>query len=183
VDETVVIFFRPELLPLAVEKPVAWHESRTRPVYVNVKYKDRKTVIYRVVRPGGPAPLPGESTIRDQVGQLNHYPNHFFHGVLAMRAESWQAAAGEFAMVIRADSSNTVAFNNRAWCLLRAGIALGNAEDNARTAVEREPDNVDYLDTLISVLLAVGKSEEAESYRARMESISAVNGGAKEGGD
>lgn len=176
VDQGVVDFFRPQLLPLAIDKAAAWNESRTRPVYVNTKYTDRKTVVYRVVRPGGPAPLPVEknNAMRRELSQLKHQNTHFFHGILAMRGENWQTAAGEFYYATQSDSTNPVPFNNRAWCLLKAGQALYMAEEDARRAVALDPDNLDYLDTLVQVLMEVGKTEEANVYRSRMEALEAV---------
>ena len=174
VGEAVVDFFRPSLLPLCTDKPVAWYETRLRPVYLNAEYEDRTTLIYRIVRPGGPPPLAVEAdrkTMRASLAALHHQPNHFFHGVLLMRAESWQSAAGEFQYVINADSTNSAAYNNRAWSLLQANRALDSAESDARKAVSLEPDNPDYLDTLVEVLKATGKETEAARHRARLDSM------------
>ncbi len=177
VDQAVVDFFRPELLPLVLDKGFVGNEPRLRPVHLNLKYRDRATVVYRVVRPGGPQPLPDERGIREQLAQITHQENHFPHGILAMRGEHWQVAAGEFAYAISADSSNSAAFNNRAWCLLQADMALPSAESDARRATALDPENPDYLDTLIAVLRRVGKGEEADRLVARLEALEARRGG------
>lgn len=177
VDQAVVDFFRPALLPLALDKGVVGNESRLRPVYLNLKYRDRATVVYRVIRPGGPKPLPDERGIKEQLAQITHQENHFPHGILAMRGEHWQVAAGEFAYAISADSTNAAAFNNRAWCLLQADMALPNAESDARHATALEPENPDYLDTLIAVLRRVGKHEEADRLGTRLEALEARRAG------
>lgn len=179
VDQAVVDYFRPELLPLAVDKAAVWWESRTRPVYLNTRYQNRSTVVYRVVRPGGPPPLESERTMKKQLGDhLQHPKNHFFHGILAMRGGNWLTAAGEFNRAIMADSSNAVAYNNRAWCLMKWGRAKESAVDNARMAVKLDPDNEDYLDTLVQVLGWVGKPGAAAVYRARLDSLKAAHAAA-----
>lgn len=175
VDQAVVDYFRPELLPLAVDKAAVWWETRTRPIYLNTRYQNRSTVIYRVVRPGGPPPFDSEATMKKQLGDhLKHPKNHFFHGILAMRGEHWLTAAGEFNRAIIADSTNAVAFNNRAWCLMKDNKARRSAQDNAHMAVRLEPDNLDFLDTLVHVLLWAGKPDEAAFYRARLDSMKAA---------
>ena len=177
VDQAVVDFFRPALLPLAMDKGVVGNESRLRPVHLNLKYRDRATVVYRVIRPGGPKPLPGEGGIKEQLAQITHQENHFPHGILAMRGEHWQVAAGEFAYAISADSTNALAFNNRAWCLLQADMSLQNAESDARHAVALDPENPDYLDTLIAVLRRLGKGEEADRLAPRLEALEGQRAG------
>ncbi len=174
VDQAVANFFRPQLLPLVLDKAVIWNDPRLAPVYVNRTYKDRTTLVYRVIRPGGPPPLPGEKAIKTEIGEIDHGPNHFFHGILAMRKERWTVAAGEFAYAVLRDSTNTVAMNNRAWCLLQAGRFLEDAEQTAKRAVDLEPANLDYLDTLIEVLDAENKPEEAAIYRSRVDSLTAA---------
>lgn len=173
VDQAVVDYFRPALLPLALDKGVAGNEPRLRAVYVNLKYRDRHTIVYRVVRPGGPEPLPEEKSRRELLELVTHQENHFVHGILAMRGERWQVAAGEFAYAISADSTNATAFNNRAWCLLQAGLSLPSAESDARHAVALAPDNPDFLDTLIAVLRRVGKDEEADRLEPRLRELEA----------
>ena len=146
-------------------------------MHLNLKYRDRATVVYRGIRPGGPRPLPGEGAIKEQLAQITHQENHFPHGILAMRGEHWQVAAGEFAYAISADSTNSAAFNNRAWCLLQADMALPSAESDARRATALDPENPDYLDTLIAVLRRVGKGEEADRLVERLEALEARRGG------
>ena len=177
VSQAVVDVFRPSLLPLVLDKGVAGNEPRLKPVYINDDYKDRRVLVFRVDRPGGPGPLPGEEAIKKQLALLTHQETHYVHGILAMRGERWQVAAGEFAFVIVREPENADARNNRAWCLLQANFALGNAEEDARKAVELDPENLEYLDTLVAVLEAVGRAEEAGFYRARMDSLSARTGG------
>jgi hypothetical protein len=169
-NEEVLRMDLPALLPLVLDKPVAWHEPRLSPAYIEAS-PGRNTLIFRVLRPGGPPPLRSERAIKKELAQLDHHPNHFFHGLLAMRRERWSAAAGEFALAVRADSTNTVAMNNRAWCAVQAGFGLETAEPDAREAVAREPENTDYLDTLVALLKALGKTEEAVAYEEKLNRL------------
>ena len=176
VAQAVVDFFRPALLPLVLDKGVAWNEPRLAPVYLDNRYLNRRTLIFRVVRPGGPAPLPSEQGIKEQMALITHQENHYVHGILAMRGERWQVAAGEFQFVINKEPENAAALNNRAWCLLMANRVLAAAEEDARKAVSLEPENPDYLDTLIELLQAQGKEGEVVPFRARLDSLDAARG-------
>jgi len=173
-NQQVTRVFRPDLIPLVEDKPVVWHETRLAPVYVDDRYVDGRTIIYRVVRPGGPEPLASENGIKRQLGNIEHSKNHFLHGILAMRAEKWYGAAGEFYYVEQKEPENAAAFNNRAWCLLKANRDLGIAETDARKAVDLEPDNVDYLDTLVEILKTTGEKPRAlELWESRLEAARA----------
>ncbi len=178
VDQGVVDFFRPALLPLVLDKGVIWNESRLAPVYVNSRYRNRRTIVYRVVRAGGPPPLAAEAKVKDDAGAVDHGPNHYLHGLLAMRGKKWEIAAGEFEYVILRDSTAARALNNRAWCLLQAHDNLPSAEHDARRAVAVEPGSLDFLDTLAEVLVAEGKRGEADRVRARMRGLGDSDGGA-----
>jgi len=158
--------YRPELLPLVVDKPVVWHETRLDLVRADTRYLDGTTTVFRVVRPGGPGPMALEGDILKDVGEIDHSKNHYFHGVLAMRAERWSAAAGEFVYVIakNPDAEGVeYALNNRAWCLYRMG-ALDQASSEARKAVNLQPENLDFMDTLIRVLAAQERASALEHW-------------------
>jgi len=107
-----------------------------------------------------------EGDILKDVGEIDHSKNHYFHGVLAMRAERWSAAAGEFVYVIakNPDAEGVeYALNNRAWCLYRMG-ALDQASSEARKAVNLQPENLDFMDTLIRVLAAQERASALEHW-------------------
>ena len=168
-NQHVTRVFRPSLLPLVEDKAVVWHEPRLAPVYIDDRYIDGRTLIYRIVREGGPEPLPSEEGMKKRIGVIDHSSNHFVHGILAMRSERWFIAAGEFLYVEQQDPENPAAFNNRAWCLLKAGQLLDQAELDARKAVNLDPDNPEFLDTLVQILRASGdKPRAVELWETRL---------------
>jgi len=64
VNEWEAAHFRPALTPLARDARVITAEPRLVPVYFDVASPGHRTLIYRVVRPGGPAARPGEDEVR-----------------------------------------------------------------------------------------------------------------------
>jgi hypothetical protein len=62
--------FRPALLPLVRDASTVASERRLVPIYFEQSTRGMRTVIYRVVRPGGPPPLPGEEEIRGSLVRL-----------------------------------------------------------------------------------------------------------------
>ncbi|HEX7879159.1 MAG TPA: hypothetical protein VF720_07095, partial [Candidatus Eisenbacteria bacterium] len=64
VNEWVAAHFRPALTPLARDANVIDAETRLVPIYFDVASPGHRTLIYRVVRPGGPAAMPGEDEVR-----------------------------------------------------------------------------------------------------------------------
>jgi tetratricopeptide (TPR) repeat protein len=164
------------LFALVFDRGVARNDPRLRPVHAINDYPGRLALIFRVRRPGGPAELPNEPRLQDVLVDLGHSENHFVHGLLAMRGEDWTVAAAEFSYAVRNEPDNAMARNNQAWCLIQAGRLFETAEAQARKAVELEPGNADYLDTLIEALKAVGKEDEAVMMQARLDSLEAAGG-------
>ena len=170
--QAVIDFFRPMLLPLIMDKGYVTNDPRLAPVYLDTQYVNRRTMIFRVVRPGGPAPNPEEAHLKPRLAEITHQEDHFPHGMLALRAGRWQVAAGEFEYVLRRDPENADALNNRAWALYKANVgALGVAEENARKAVSIQPENADYWDTLVAILQAAEKTEEAAEAEATLRRL------------
>jgi hypothetical protein len=72
VNDRVTASFRPELLPLIRDPRVVATETRLSPVYFEQSTRGQWTAVYRIVRPGGPAPMPGEAELRQaMVGVLS----------------------------------------------------------------------------------------------------------------
>jgi hypothetical protein len=70
VNDWVSRSFRPELLPLATDPRVIAAERRVVPIYFTQSERGFRTLIYRIVRSGGPPPFPGEEQIRASVIDL-----------------------------------------------------------------------------------------------------------------
>ncbi len=162
------------LLPLLMDKAVAWNDPRLRPVYIDNKSVGKRVLVFRVDRPGGPVAIAAEKEVKPRMSILTHTENHKLHGMLAMRGSRWAIAAGEFAYVVERDSTDAVSHNNRAWCVLQTGQWLHMAEEHAHKAVALDPSNADFLDTLIQVLRAAQKPDEAAFFQARLDSLLAT---------
>jgi len=67
VNDAVARAFRPELLPLVTDPDRIRSERRLAPVYFSVSSRGVRTIVYRVVRPGGPPPRPGEGQVAEGI--------------------------------------------------------------------------------------------------------------------
>lgn len=67
INDWVTERFRPELLPLAFDAAVVAAEPRLRPIYFEQSTRGMRTLIFRIIRPGGPPPTIGEDEIRQSV--------------------------------------------------------------------------------------------------------------------
>lgn len=72
VNDWVTERFRPELLPLIRDPYVVATEPRLSPVYFEQSTRGQWTAVYRIVRPGGLSPMPGEAELRQaMIGVLS----------------------------------------------------------------------------------------------------------------
>ena len=62
------------------------------------------------------------------------------------------------------DSANVLIANNYAYSLSERGVNLDRALELAELAVEKEPENSSYLDTIGWVLYKLGDYSKAEEY-------------------
>jgi hypothetical protein len=168
VDSEVLSGMGSGIAPLSLDKPVAWHETRVRPVYVRIRGRDRNTLVFRVVRPGGPEPFSGEEAMKKAVGPMNHTEDHHLHGVLAERSGAYWVAAGEYALAVAVDELDAASRAGVARTLLLAGRDYERAEENARAATILEETNPEHVALLVEVLRRQGKDEEARSWEARL---------------
>ena len=67
INDWVTERFRPELLPLAFDAAVVAAEPRLRPIYFEQSTRGMRTLIFRIIRPGGPPATIGEDEIRQSV--------------------------------------------------------------------------------------------------------------------
>ncbi|MEW6510819.1 MAG: tetratricopeptide repeat protein [Bacteroidota bacterium] len=65
---------------------------------------------------------------------------------------------------LRINPDNHLILNNYGYSLAERGIQLDRALDMARKAVEAQPDNTSYLDTIGWVYFRLGRYREAEQY-------------------
>lgn len=160
----------PSLVPLVTDKSVAFYEPRLSVVKL-INNPARNAMVFRVVRPGGPDSVRTEKVAIAFSRFLDHSDNHAWHGELAMRKGLYRSAAMELGHALAADSTNAEVLGNRAFCLLKIDRRLDLAEKHARAAVALAPDNAHYLDTLIQVLRAVNKTEEAAMLEKKLASM------------
>jgi hypothetical protein len=66
--------WRPALLPLARDARFIAAERRLVPIYFDVGSPGHRTLIYRIVRPGGPPAMPGEDEVRGGILQYLSTP-------------------------------------------------------------------------------------------------------------
>jgi len=158
----------PSLVPLTNDKSAAFYDPRLSVVKL-IPNPARNVLVFRVVRPGGPDSVRTESVAIYFSRFMDHSDNHAWHGELAMRKGLYRSAATELKHALEADSTNAEVLNNRAWCLLKTGLLLDVAERHARTAVDEDPANPGYLDTLVRILEAEGKTDEAAVLRRKLE--------------
>jgi hypothetical protein len=67
VNDMVARRLRPELLPLVLDPDRIRSETRLVPVYFSESNRGVTTIVYRVVRPGGPSARPGEDRLADGI--------------------------------------------------------------------------------------------------------------------
>jgi tetratricopeptide (TPR) repeat protein len=65
---------------------------------------------------------------------------------------------------LRIDPQNHLVLNNYGYSLADRGLQLGRALEMAKKAVEAQPDNTSYLDTIGWVHFRLGRYREAETY-------------------
>jgi len=165
--EGVLRVFRPELLPLVLDLGTIENESRVRPVYHDVSESGFRTILYRVVRPGGPSPLAEEAAIGASLAGIPHADRHFEHGVLAVLGGDCEAGARELGWALEADPGNREALLARARCLMDLGADPGEVLDHLRRAERLAPGDPLVLEYLVSGLRYAGQTEEAERVRGR----------------
>ena len=88
---------------------------------------------------------------------------YFHYGVMAERAGQHAKAVGHFLSCLEVDGDHAASLNYLAYMWAEQGENLVVAEDYVRRALEQEPQNPAYLDSLGWVLYQQGRYEEALS--------------------
>jgi len=89
---------------------------------------------------------------------------HFTRGAMYERQKKYDLAEAEFRKVLEMNPNNAAALNYLGYMLADRNVRLEEAFDLIRRAVDREPDNGAYLDSLGWVYFRMGKLKEAEEY-------------------
>ena len=98
---------------------------------------------------------------------------HFQHGVSAERAGDHGAAEKHFRACLALDDKYSPALNYLAYMWAEKGRNLNEAERFMHRALEQEPDNAAYLDSLGWVLYQQGRYQEALPQLERAVALSA----------
>jgi tetratricopeptide (TPR) repeat protein len=97
---------------------------------------------------------------------------YFMRGAMFERQKNFSAAEAEFRKALAADPNNAAVLNYLGYMLADRGVRLPEARDLIQRAVDREPDNGAYLDSLGWVYYKLNKLPEAEEQlRKAMDSM------------
>lgn len=91
-------------------------------------------------------------------------------GALALTYDSMKRREDSdriYEQALRLDARNHVILNNYSYSLAERGIQLDRALQMAKEAVEKQPENSSYLDTIGWVYFKLGKYDEAKKYIAK----------------
>ncbi len=85
-------------------------------------------------------------------------------GLIYDGLENWEACDSTYEEALSIDSTNALVNNNYAYSLSERGIKLQKALQMAKIAIEKEPLNSSYLDTIGWVYFKLGDYEKAKEY-------------------
>ena len=98
---------------------------------------------------------------------------YFQHGVIAERAGEHEAATKHFLSCIEMDEDHAAALNYLGYMWAERGENLADAEKFIRRALQSEPENAAYLDSLGWVLFQQGRYHEALDPLQRASQLAA----------
>lgn len=85
-------------------------------------------------------------------------------GLIYDGLENWEACDSTYEEALSIDSTNALVNNNYAYSLSERGIKLDKALQMAKIAIEKDPLNSSYLDTIGWVYFKLGQYEKAKEY-------------------
>ncbi len=100
---------------------------------------------------------------------------YFQHGVIAERAGERDAATQHFLACIEMDGNHSAALNYLGYMWAERGENLADAEKFIRRALDNEPENAAYLDSLGWVLFQQGRYHEALDPLQRASQMAAAD--------
>jgi tetratricopeptide (TPR) repeat protein len=92
---------------------------------------------------------------------------YFMRGAMLERQKKHDAAEGEFRKVLAANPDSASALNYLGYMLADRNVRLSEAHEMIKKALDQEPNNGAYLDSMGWVLFRMGKLSEAEEYLKR----------------
>jgi len=92
---------------------------------------------------------------------------YFMRGAMYEREKNYEASEGAFRKVLTIDPENAEALNYLGYTLADRGIRLDEAYQMVKKALDLEPDNGAYLDSMGWVYFRQGKLGEAEGLLTR----------------
>ena len=93
-------------------------------------------------------------------------------GLIYDSLKMWEECDKTYEHALGIDSSNATVNNNYAYSLSERGERLDLALEMAKLAIEKEPDNSSFLDTIGWVYYKLGNYEEAKTYLEKALEIS-----------
>ena|SRR3989339_800446 len=93
-------------------------------------------------------------------------------GLIYDSLKMWEECDKTYEHALGIDSSNATVNNNYAYSLSERGEKLDLALEMAKLAIEKEPDNSSFLDTIGWVYYKLGNYEEAKTYLEKALEIS-----------
>lgn len=91
----------------------------------------------------------------------------FMRGAMYERQKKYDAAEAEFRKVLSLNPANASALNYLGYMFADRNVRLNEAQELIQKALERDPENGAYLDSLGWVLFRLGRFEEAEQMLRR----------------
>lgn len=92
---------------------------------------------------------------------------YFMRGAMYEKTKNFDGAEAEFRKVLATNPTNSSALNYLGYMLADRNLRLKEAHEMISKAVEQEPNNGAYLDSLGWVLYRMGRLPEAEDYLKR----------------
>lgn len=85
-------------------------------------------------------------------------------GLIYNAQKKWEQCDSAYTRALSLDSTNALVLNNYAYSLAERNIKLAEALDMVTKAVEKDPENPSYLDTIGWVYYQLGEYDRAEKY-------------------
>lgn len=92
---------------------------------------------------------------------------HFMRGAMYEKSKQFEKSEAEFRRILERNPNSASALNYLGYMLADRNVRLNEALDMIKKALEQEPENGAYLDSLGWVYFRLGRLDEAEEYLKR----------------